>query len=112
MQSPDANIVCADTAWLVRPNTLYTSQQPGPWIFLLHTPGAIPTTERRKVPQPALHCKLVLTSRRFCVAPNGDDVEIALAAEEGEHGDEHADEHAGETAATGGQNCHFHAGVE
>ncbi|KAK6530617.1 hypothetical protein TWF281_007457 [Arthrobotrys megalospora] len=44
----------------------------------------------------------------FCVAPNGDDVEVRLAAAEEEDHD-----HDGETKTpTGGLNCHFHAGVE
>jgi hypothetical protein len=42
----------------------------------------------------------VLTLYRFCVAPNGEDVQITAAgAEEDE-------------AAEPGQSCHFHAGVE
>ncbi|OAX77503.1 hypothetical protein ACJ72_08198 [Emergomyces africanus] len=46
-------------------------------------------------------------SERFCIAPNGDDVQILLLSEtltpEGGHGGEER---------KGGEKCHFHAGVE
>lgn len=43
---------------------------------------------------------------RFCVDPNGEDVEVRLAAEEEE------DHEGEENPESGGLNCHFHAGVE
>lgn len=48
---------------------------------------------------------------RFCVDPNGKDVEVApegAAHADGDHG--HEEGHEDESA--GGKNCHYHAGVE
>lgn len=41
---------------------------------------------------------------RFCLGPDGDEVEILSDDSEGQDDD-------GE-ASPGGENCHFHAGVE
>lgn len=43
---------------------------------------------------------------RFCLDPNGDEVEIHPAGEE-EH-----EEHEGHDHESSGEDCHFHAGVE
>jgi len=42
----------------------------------------------------------------FCKAPDGSDVEVHLATEDG---DDHDHD---EGSSSGGKNCHFHAGVE
>lgn len=52
----------------------------------------------------------LISTRSFCVDPNGNDVlVIAAAAEVGDeaHGDE-----AKSSGTSEGQTCHFHAGVE
>lgn len=48
---------------------------------------------------------------RFCVAPNGDDVEILglEASETGSSGEE--DSGSTESSGAGQRHCHFHAGV-
>lgn len=55
----------------------------------------------------------VLTDEnRFCLAPNGDDVQVQLPTS---GGDEHGDEHGHDSKDSGDnshKHCHFHAGVE
>ena len=47
---------------------------------------------------------------RFCVAANGDEVEVVSAAAE-ESDENSAEEHSAEEESEE-QSCHFHAGVE
>ncbi|KAK0657923.1 hypothetical protein B0T16DRAFT_306377, partial [Cercophora newfieldiana] len=66
----------------------------------------VPATGTVDVPPAFTGCH-VHDAETVCLAPNGDEVEISLAAEEEEH-----DEHDEETAGSDGVSCHFHAGVE
>lgn len=50
---------------------------------------------------------------RFCLAPNGDDVEVSLPKSGGdEHGNEHGHEHDSGSKDSSNKHCHFHAGIE
>lgn len=61
-----------------------------------------------------------LTDYRYCVSPEGEDVEVLVPDEAHSHDDGHAHEeehgsHSDEETSDStseGQNCHFHAGVE
>jgi hypothetical protein len=47
------------------------------------------------------------------LTPDGEDIEVVLAAGEGDDGhDGEDDAQHNETSSSSGQNCHFHAGVE
>lgn len=46
-------------------------------------------------------------TERYCVAPDGEEVEVVVAGTETEHSETGS---ASEEAE--GENCHFHAGVE
>ena len=48
---------------------------------------------------------------RFCVAPDGSDVEI-VGLEENVEGEGASSAEQGETSEPDEQHCHFHAGVE
>ncbi|KID92463.1 Zinc/iron permease [Metarhizium guizhouense ARSEF 977] len=50
-------------------------------------------------------------SQVFCIAPNGDDVQVNVP---GAEGDAHqgGDQHGSDSKDSGHQHCHFHAGVE
>ncbi|PGH00354.1 solute carrier family 39 (zinc transporter), member 1/2/3 [Blastomyces parvus] len=67
------------------------------------TGAGTPTTE---IPAQYTDCH-THDSKRFCVDPNGDDVQILLPSETSGPHDGH-----GEKESEGGENCHFHAGVE
>ena len=47
----------------------------------------------------------IVSTCRYCLTPNGDDVELTLATED-------ASEDGGDAEEPAGENCHFHAGVE
>ena len=57
-----------------------------------------------KLPGGLAVADLILSSS-FCIAPDGEEVEVFLASDEHGHED-------GAESSTGGQNCHVHAGVE
>lgn len=67
---------------------------PRPWLRHVCRPACL-TIRKKKLTDPVFS---------YCQAPDGDEVEISLAGEEADSDDDSGD--------AGGENCHFHAGVE
>ncbi|KAI2624621.1 Zip-domain-containing protein [Hypomontagnella submonticulosa] len=66
----------------------------------------VPATATGEIPPTFTGCHKH-GAESFCIAPDGSDVEVL-----GLDGEGSSEEHSGESSESGGQNCHFHAGVE